>query len=503
VEFYTYPTEARPLHVGKPPPPKPQQQTPQQQSGFTPQQNQQQTPYKNQQPKPYQNQQQQNSYQNQQQNQQHPTGSSANSSAQSNCWTAGQSNVYKPTTVQQGLVTGKQPLGGPSFNGLSTATSNSTGNITASLVASPSNGSMSNNSVTASESGAQMQTKVKIEEDDGKNLGAHRTTRCRDSVYDSRDEGDLDWSEVTDFSTDDLFFGPDIDDSAPSQALPESPRMKDFDNIDLDMGDMMNDDSPVKPRPAPSDLAQVTSTTSGSNPGFPATPKRSGSFGRSTSSPSLVQTTPTKITAQEMQRTHGPPPAAPFRATTPLSFAGLNALKKSAYAPRSSSPSTETTSSPQASASSSHPGSTPSTSQNQQGGANNSSRATTPLNLHSGSNVNRTPTGAVQSASTAKSVPANVLRANSLAAANGQYGNNSNNNVTNVIRPSTGHNSGPQSHNLYGNNNQHGQGLKRPFINNGYVCHHLVEMATLIFLFNFSETANKYCFHIISIQQFA
>ncbi|KAG0288128.1 DNA repair protein rad52 [Linnemannia gamsii] len=438
VEFYTYPTEARPhIQAVKPPPPKPQQQTPQQtpqqtlqqQNSFTLQQNQQQTPYQNQQQKPYQNQQQQNPYQNQQH---HQTGSSASSSAQSSSWTSGQSNVYKPVTLQQGHAAGKQPLGGPSFNGAPMTTSSSTGNIMASSVAPSSNSPMARSSVTVSEAGAQMQDKIKIEEDD-----------------------------------DDLFFGPDIDDSAPSQALPESPRMKDFDNIDLDMGDLMNDDSPVKPKPITSDLAHFSSTTSGSNPGFPATPKRSGSFGRSTSSPSLVQTTPTKTTTQDMQRTHGPPPPAPFRTTTPLSFAGLNAIKNLAYTPRSSSPSTGTTSSPQASASNINQGSTHSTSQNKQNGSNNGSRATTPLSAHNGSNVSRTPTGAAQPAGTAKAAPTNVLRANSLAAANGQHGNNSNSNASNVFRPSTGHTSGPQSHNINNNINQQGQGLKRPFINNG------------------------------------
>lgn len=275
---------------------------------------------------------------------------------------------------------------------------------------------------------------------------------------------------LTDLSTDDLFFGPDIDDSAPSQALPESPRMKDFDNIDLDMGDMMNDDSPVKPKGTTPDFASVSSTASGNNSEFPSTPKRSGSFGRSTSSPSLVQTTPTKTTAQDMQRTHGPPPAAPFRATTP--FAGLNAFKNAAYTPRSSSPSTGTTSTPQGSASHNSQEGANSTSQNQQNGANSSSRATTPLSSHSGSSASRNSTSAAQSAGAAKTAPANVLRANSLAAANGQHGNNNTNNgssnAASGFRASTGHNSGAQSYNNYGsNNNQQGQGLKRPFINNG------------------------------------
>ncbi|KAF9154889.1 DNA repair protein rad52 [Linnemannia schmuckeri] len=451
VEFYTYPTEARSNHpAAKPPSLKPQQQAHQQQSNFTPQQNlqnlyqnqQQQNPYQNQQQqKPYQNQQQQNPYQNQQQNQQQQTGSSASSSAQTSSWTAGQSNFYKPATVQQGHAAGKQPLGGPSFNGSSTSTPNSNENSMSSSVT-PSNkvSPGGNNVVSGAE--AQIQAKIKIEEDEGKSPGGHSTTRRCDSTYYSEHVLEFGWSKLIDISTDDLFFGPDIDDSAPSQALPESPRMKDFDNIDLDMGDMMNDDSPIKPKATTPEFAQVSSVTSEANSEFPATPKRSGSFGRSTSSPATTL------------------------------FAGLNTLKNAAYTSRSSSPSTGITSAPQAFASNNNQGGAHSTSQNQQHGANNGSRATTPLSSHSGSNISRTPTSAAQPASTTKTVSANVLRANSLAAANGQHGNNnannSNNSAVSGVRASTGHNSGVQSHNLYGNNNhQQGLGLKRPFINNG------------------------------------
>ncbi|KAG9070681.1 DNA repair protein rad52 [Linnemannia hyalina] len=446
VEFYTHPTEARPqLQTVKPLPPKPQQQAHQQQNSFNPQQNQQQSPY--------QNQQQQNPYQNQQ------AESSASSSAQTSSWTAGQSNPYKPATLQQGFAAGKQPLGGPSFNGSSTSTSTSTASSLA-----PSNKAPVTGNNAASEAGAQLQANIKVEEDDGKSPSGHYRARRSDSKCYSDVEHDFGWGTLTDLSADDLFFGPDIDDSAPSQALPESPRMKDFDNIDLDVADMMNDDSPVKPKATTPDFASVSSTTSGNNSGFPSTPKRSGSFGRSTSSPTLVQTTPTKPTAQDMQRTHGPPPAAPFRATTP--FAGLNALKNAAYTPKSSSPSTGTATTPQGSASHSNQGGANSTSQNQQNGANNSSRATTPLSSHSGSSASRNPTGA------AKTAPVNVLRANSLAAANGQHRNNNTNNGSNNaasgFRASTGHNPGAQSYNVSGSNNyQQGHGLKRPFINNG------------------------------------
>ncbi|KAF9197554.1 DNA repair protein rad52 [Haplosporangium sp. Z 27] len=90
---------------------------------------------------------------------------------------------------------------------------------------------------------------------------------------------------------DDLFFGADFEEPRPSQ--PESPRMSDFD-FHVDVMDMMTvDDSPVKPR------TSTPGTDEGSNDVVSATPpslRRSGTFSRSTSSPSVVQTTPTKST---------------------------------------------------------------------------------------------------------------------------------------------------------------------------------------------------------------
>ncbi|CAO3574994.1 unnamed protein product [Mortierella alpina] len=88
---------------------------------------------------------------------------------------------------------------------------------------------------------------------------------------------------------DDEFFGPDLEEPRASQ--PESPRISDF---DLEMDDMMADDSPIKGR-APGAVIGNAATSSGT--GQPATPRRSGSFTRSASSPSVVQTTPTKNTA--------------------------------------------------------------------------------------------------------------------------------------------------------------------------------------------------------------
>lgn len=92
----------------------------------------------------------------------------------------------------------------------------------------------------------------------------------------AKDEQDLD----------DEFFGPDLEEPRASQ--PESPRMSDF---DLEMDDMMADDSPIKGK-APGAFARDGVATGGS--GLPATPRRTGSFTRSASSPSVVQTTPTK-----------------------------------------------------------------------------------------------------------------------------------------------------------------------------------------------------------------
>jgi hypothetical protein len=300
-----------------------------------------------------------------------------------------------------------------------------------------------------------MQTKIKAEVDDGKDR--------RDSAYYSEVDLDFNLNDFTHTSTDDLFFGPDFDDSAPSQALPESPRMRDFENLDVDLGDMMNDDSPIKPKATTSNFAEDSNSASGtSNNGLPATPRRSGSFGRSTSSPSLVQTTPTKKSQQGAQQNSGPPPAAPFRATTPVSFAELNALKSTAYAPKSPSPKAPMSSNNQGDIRQT------STSQDQQNGSIIISRVQIPQSSNGGSSINRTSIGAARFGGTIKTGPTDVLRANSLAlstsAASGQHGNN---NSSTGYRPSANLSTSGQVHNIHGNNN--GAGLKRPFINNGYV----------------------------------
>ncbi|KAF9113636.1 DNA repair protein rad52 [Mortierella sp. AM989] len=89
---------------------------------------------------------------------------------------------------------------------------------------------------------------------------------------------------------DDQFFGADIEEPRASQ--PESPRMSDFD-FHLDVMEMMAvDDSPVKGKTGtPTDEGESNSNGSAST--RPPSLRRSGTFSRSTSSPSVVQTTPT------------------------------------------------------------------------------------------------------------------------------------------------------------------------------------------------------------------
>ncbi|KAG0264206.1 DNA repair protein rad52 [Mortierella polycephala] len=93
---------------------------------------------------------------------------------------------------------------------------------------------------------------------------------------------------------DDLFFGADIDDN--KAFIAESSRLSDF---DLDIMDMMADDSPVRVKSAGQNF--LTNNTSNANRTPPA--KLNRTFSRSTSSPSLVQTTLTRLspTAQRFQ----------------------------------------------------------------------------------------------------------------------------------------------------------------------------------------------------------
>ncbi|KAI1291467.1 DNA repair protein rad52 [Mortierella claussenii] len=96
--------------------------------------------------------------------------------------------------------------------------------------------------------------------------------------------------KVEDEDDDDLFFGADIEDTRASQ--PESPRLSDFD-IEMDVMDMMAYDSPVRPKTG------TAVAVDGEVSGTP-TLKRSGTFSRSTSSPSVVQTTPTKVATEAL-----------------------------------------------------------------------------------------------------------------------------------------------------------------------------------------------------------
>ncbi|KAG0057231.1 DNA repair protein rad52 [Gryganskiella cystojenkinii] len=86
-------------------------------------------------------------------------------------------------------------------------------------------------------------------------------------------------------------FGLDFDGGRPLQ--PESPRMSDFDDIDMGaMGEMMADDSPVKPKTNGAVGGIPNPFNTNNVPAPPATLKRQGTFSRSTSSPSL--SSPTK-----------------------------------------------------------------------------------------------------------------------------------------------------------------------------------------------------------------
>ncbi|ORZ20035.1 hypothetical protein BCR41DRAFT_34136 [Lobosporangium transversale] len=102
---------------------------------------------------------------------------------------------------------------------------------------------------------------------------------------------------------DDLFFGADIEDTKASQ--PESPRFSDFD-IEMDTTEIMPEDSPVRMK-----SGEVST-------GTPVL-RRSGSLNRSTSSPSLVQTTPTKTSTNPQLFQLQGQKSVPFNMPTPIS----------------------------------------------------------------------------------------------------------------------------------------------------------------------------------------
>ncbi|KAG0326317.1 DNA repair protein rad52 [Dissophora globulifera] len=129
---------------------------------------------------------------------------------------------------------------------------------------------------------------------------------------------------------DDIFFGADIEDTRASQ--PESPRMSEFDNIDMDVLNESIEDSPVKPT-----AGHVTGPDSTGQ----AVLRRSGSLTRSTSSPVLLHVTPTKATAALQQANNPWAPkstaasSSSTGAMTPVAnpFAALNALSSKTRTP--------------------------------------------------------------------------------------------------------------------------------------------------------------------------
>ncbi|KAG0033446.1 DNA repair protein rad52 [Podila clonocystis] len=203
---------------------------------------------------------------------------------------------------------------------------------------------------------------------------------------------------------DDLFVGADIEDAKIFQA--ESPR---FSDLDFDFtADMIQDDSPEKPRTEPPALVRTSYVPS--TPENARSKSGSGSFSRTVSSPSLVQTTPTKATPS----TSG---GDCFKNAPPPQYKANPAAKPNPFAS-----STASTSSPgQWIANQGGAG--------QIGGGQTNSRSSTP-NSNSSSNQWK-PQGQTTSMQRApvNQPNVNVLRANS-AAANPPKISNSNSNTT-------------------------------------------------------------------------
>lgn len=120
--------------------------------------------------------------------------------------------------------------------------------------------------------------------DDGKPLDRCERT---DNAFDDL-TADFDNDLFVDLP-DDLFVGADIEDAKVFQA--ESPR---FSDLDFDFTADMIQDSPEKPRTEPPTLVRTSYVPS--TPENARSKSGSGSFSRTVSSPSLVQTTPTKAT---------------------------------------------------------------------------------------------------------------------------------------------------------------------------------------------------------------
>ncbi|KAG0340251.1 DNA repair protein rad52 [Podila horticola] len=190
---------------------------------------------------------------------------------------------------------------------------------------------------------------------------------------------------------DDLFVGADIEDAKIFQA--ESPR---FSDLDFDFtADMIQDDPPEKPRAEPPALVRTSYVPS--TPENARSKSGSGSFSRTVSSPSLVQTTPTKTTSS----TSG---GDSFKNVPPPQYKGDLAAKPNPFAPSTAS----TSSSGQWTANQGGTGHT--------SGGEVNSRPSTP-NSNSSSNQWR-PQGQTTSMQRApvNQTNLNVLRANSAAA---------------------------------------------------------------------------------------
>ncbi|KAF9582917.1 DNA repair protein rad52 [Lunasporangiospora selenospora] len=129
---------------------------------------------------------------------------------------------------------------------------------------------------------------------------------------------------------DDLFFGADIEDSKVFQV--ESPRMTDFELEEV-MADMLTADSPVKAKPETSSLRDS----------LPASPRRT--LSRVASSPSMVQTTPTKstaITPSFAAQRQQPVPFKGFAGSTTLAGTSSTTMSKPVFTSMSGSNATTT-----------------------------------------------------------------------------------------------------------------------------------------------------------------
>ncbi|KAG0355539.1 DNA repair protein rad52 [Podila minutissima] len=165
-----------------------------------------------------------------------------------------------------------------------------------------------------------------VSHDDGKPFGRCGRTNTIDEFTtdcDSFDDFDDDDTLFVGLP-DDLFVGADIEDAKIFQA--ESPR---FSDLDFDFtADMIQDDSPEKPRAEPPALVRTSYVPS--TPENARSKSGSGSFSRTVSSPSLVQTTPTKASSS----TNG---GDSVKNVPPPQYKGNLAAKPNPFAPSTAS----------------------------------------------------------------------------------------------------------------------------------------------------------------------